>query len=181
MGILSTIDITSSDVDGSVAQVEVFNGTESLGLANVVSTGNYRLNYAANAVGIVNLSARSTDNLGNVGISNIETISIVSGDLPTVTIDSPADGASYTQGDSISLEITANDVDGFVTSVEIFNGDVSLGTATGVGGDQYRYTIDTATAEIASGTLNLSARATDNIGNSGSALLAWISRRSSFR
>ena len=55
-----------------------------------------------------------------------------------------------------------------MTSVEIFNGDVSLGTATGVGGDQYRYTIDTATAEIASGTLNLSARATDNIGNSGS-------------
>ena len=170
-GDIVTIDITSSDADGSVAQVEVFNGTESLGLANVVSTGNYRLNYAANAVGIVNLSARSTDNLGNVGISNIETISIVSGDLPTVTIDSPADDASYTQGDSISLEITANDDDGFVTSVEIFNGEVLLGTALKISGDQYRYTIDTATAEIASGTLNLSARATDNIGNSGSALL----------
>lgn len=92
-------------------------------------------------------------------------------DLPTVTIDSPADGASYTQGDSISLEITANDDDGFVTSVEIFNGATSLGTALKISGDQYRYTIDTATAEIASGTLNLSARATDNIGNSGSALL----------
>ena len=167
-GDIVTIDITSSDVDGSVAQVEVFNGTASLGLANVVSTGNYRLNYAANAVGIVNLSARSTDNLGNVGISNIETISIVSGDLPTVTIDSPADGASYTQGDSIALEITADDADGFVTSVEIFNGDVLLGTALKISGDQYRYTIDTATAEIASGTRTLSARATDNIGNSGS-------------
>jgi hypothetical protein len=170
-GDIVTIDITSSDADGSVAQVEVFNGTASLGLANFVSTGNYRLNYAANAVGIVNLSARSTDNLGNVGISNIETISIVSGDLPTVTIDSPADGASYTQGDLVTLEITANDDDGFVTSVEIFNGDVLLGTALKISGDQYRYTINTATAEIASGTLNLSARATDNIGNSGSALL----------
>lgn len=170
-GDIVTIDITSSDADGSVAQVEVFNGTASLGLANFVSTGNYRLNYAANAVGIVNLSARSTDNLGNVGISNIETISIVSGDLPTVTIDSPADGASYTQGDLVTLEITANDADGFVTSVEIFNGDVLLGTALKISGDQYRYTINTATAEIASGTLNLSARATDNIGNSGSALL----------
>jgi hypothetical protein len=170
-GDIVTIDITSSDADGSVAQVEVFNGTASLGLANVVSTGNYRLDYPANAVGIVNLSARSTDNLGNVGVSNIETILIVSGDLPTVTIDSPADGASYTQGDSISLEITANDDDGFVTSVEIFNGATSLGTALKISGDQYRYTIDTATAEIASGTLNLSARATDNIGNSGSALL----------
>jgi hypothetical protein len=170
-GDIVTIDITSLDADGSVAQVEVFNGTASLGLANVVSTGNYRLNYAANAVGTVNLSARSTDNLGNVGISNIETISIVSGDLPTVSIDSPADGASYTQGDSIALEITADDADGFVTSVEIFNGDVLLGTALKISGDQYRYTIDTATAGIAPGTLNLSARATDNIGNSGSALL----------
>jgi hypothetical protein len=170
-GDIVTIDITSSDADGSVAQVEVFNGTASLGLANVVSTGNYRLDYAANAVGAVNLSARSTDNLGNVGISNIETISIVSGDLPTVSIDSPADGASYTQGDSIALEITADDADGFVTSVEIFNGDVLLGTALKISGDQYRYTIDTATAEIASGTRTLSARATDNIGNSGSALL----------
>ena len=167
-GDIVTIEITSSDADGSVAQVEVFNGTASLGLANVVSPGNYRLNYASNAVGIVNLSARSTDNLGNVGISNIETISVVSGDLPTVTIDSPADGASYTQGDLVTLEITANDADGFVTSVEIFNGDVLLGTALKISGDQYRYTIDTATAEIASGTLTLSARATDNIGNSGS-------------
>jgi hypothetical protein len=171
-GDIVTIDITSSDADGSVAQVEVFNGTASLGLANVVSADNYSFNYAANAVGTVNLSARSTDNLGNVGISNIETISIVSGDLPTVTIGSPADGASYTQGDLIALEITADDDDGFVTAVEIFNGEVLLGTALKISGDQYRYTIDTATAEITSGTLTLSARATDNLGNAG---FAWLS------
>jgi hypothetical protein len=71
-----TIDITSSDADGSVTQVEVFNGNTSLGLAGFVSNRNYRFDYVANGVGIVNLSARSTDNIGNVGVSNVETISV---------------------------------------------------------------------------------------------------------
>jgi len=71
-----TIDITSSDADGSVTQVEVFNGSTSLGLADFVSNGNYRFNYVTSGVGIVNLSARSTDNIGNVAVSNVETISV---------------------------------------------------------------------------------------------------------
>jgi hypothetical protein len=71
-----TIDITSSDEDGSVTQVEVFNGNTLLGLADFVSNGNYRFSFDTSAAGIVNLSARSTDNIGNVGISNTETISV---------------------------------------------------------------------------------------------------------
>ena len=174
-GEVITIDVTADDVDGFVKSVEIFNGDVSLGTASKVSATEYRLNLPTSLtdVGLFQLNARATDDSDNVSITDYITVSVTTGAVPTVTIDSPADGASYTQGDSIALEITADAADdGFVTTVEIFNGDVSLGTATGVGGDQYRYTIDTATAEIASGTLNLSARATDNIGNSGSGIVS---------
>ncbi len=174
-GDIVTIDITSSDVDGSVAQVEVFNGTESLGLANVVSTGNYRLDYAANAVGTVNLSARSTDNLGNVGISNIETISIVSGDLPTVTIDSPSSGTSVTSGKNVEILVTASDPDGQITAVEIYDGALPIGFATPTGNvNEYRFIVPTFNPENPDpdqqrtiGNFNLQARAIDDRNNVG--------------
>ena len=171
-GDIITIDVEVGDLDGFVTSVVIFDGATEIGIASKVNDTKYRLVYGPLVPGTLRLSAVVTDDRGNVATSNVVALAVASNVLPTVTIDSPADGASYTQGDSISLEITANDADGFVTSVEIFNGDVSLGTATGVGGDQYRYTIDTATAEIASGTLNLSARATDNIGNSGSGIVS---------
>ena len=170
-----TVDATDADIDGFITSVEVFNNDALLGLANPTgAAGKYLLSYRTSAadLGNLNLQARAVDNQGNVGYSAVIAYSVVQGAVPEVSIDSPAADASYTQGDSIALEITADAAAGFVTSVEIFNGDVSLGTALKISGDQYRYTIDTATAEIASGTLTLSARATDNLGNAG---FAWLS------
>jgi len=166
------VTVNAFDLGGFITSVEVFNNAVSLGLANLTGAANkYSLNYRTSAadLGNLNLQARAVDNQGNVGYSAILVYSVVQGAVPTVTIDSPADGDRYTQGDSIALEITAFAADGFVTTVEIFNGDVSLGTAVKISGDQYRFTIDTA--EITAGTLNLSARATDNLGNVGFALL----------
>lgn len=136
----------------------------------------YRFNYLFDtAGGPYNVRVTALDNYGNVaGATEEVNVTVIPSNL-TVEIDSPTNPGgdlSYTLGDSIDLEITANDVDAFVTQVEIFNGETSLGIATGVGGDQYRYTIDTATAGIAPGTLNLSARATNNIGNNEDALLS---------
>jgi len=136
----------------------------------------YRFNYIFDtAGGPYNVRVTALDNYGNVaGATEEVNVTVIPSNL-TVEIDSPTNPGgdlSYTLGDSIDLEITANDVDAFVTQVEIFNGETSLGIATGVGGDQYRYTIDTATAGIAPGTLNLSARATNNIGNNEDALLS---------
>jgi len=101
-------------------------------------------------------------------------VSVVTGAVPTVTLDSPVDNplttdvdeTSFTLGDLIDLEITAADLaPGFITKVEILNGADVLGEASLLDGDQFRYRIDTATAGLAVGTYNLSAQATDNSGN----------------
>ena len=162
-GDIVTIEIDASDSDGSISEVKVLNGTTELGMASLVSNGKYSFNYTADAVGRVNLSARATDDLGNAGISNIETIIIVLGDIPTVTITSPAEATSYTAGDVITIDVDADDTDGFVTSVDIFNGDVSLGTASKVSETEYRLNLSTSLTDL--GDLQLNARATDNSGN----------------
>ncbi len=167
-----TIDIDASDQDGTISQVEVFNGAASLGIADFVSAGTYRLNYAANAVGNVNLIAQATDDLGNVGISNIETITIVSGAVPTVGITLP-NGISYTAGAVITIDVSADDADGFVTSVAIYDGATEIGTASKVSDTEYRLNLSTSLADV--GLLELNARATDDSGNVSISDLATVS------
>ena len=163
-GDIVVIDIDASDGDGSISEVKVFNGSTEIGTANIVSNGKYRYNYTANAVGRINLNVQAMDDLGNPAISNIETITIVTGDIPAVGITLPG-GTSYTAGDIITIDVDADDADGSVTSVEIFNGDVSLGTASKVsaGAVDYRFNLQTSLTDL--GDLQLNARATDDSGN----------------
>jgi hypothetical protein len=49
---------------------------------------------------------------------------------PSVSITSPAEAASYTTGDVVSILTNAADADGAVTKVEFFTNDVSIGTDT---------------------------------------------------
>jgi glucose/arabinose dehydrogenase len=51
---------------------------------------------------------------------------------PSVSIAAPADGAAFVSPAELTIEATANDSDGTIASVEIFDGDDSLGSvATG--------------------------------------------------
>ena len=75
---------------------------------------------------------------------------------PTVQITSPSNGATFTEGDNITISATASDSDGSVTSVQFFNGSTSLGTDNSA---PYSISISNASA----GTYNLTAVATDNV------------------
>ena len=173
-GSVIPVEITASDLDGSVAQVEVFNGATSLGLANLVGANSYRFDYVANTVGLVNLQARATDDRGNVGISNLETISVFTGGIPAVTIDSPSAKSTHNYGDVIPFEITAFDLDGSISSVSVSyldNGTPSeLGQALFIGNDQYRFFLDSATLPTA-GTKYISVLAVDDRGNTSTELV----------
>lgn len=46
---------------------------------------------------------------------------------PTVSITSPTNGANFSEGDDVTINADANDVDGSVTQVEFFQGATSLG------------------------------------------------------
>lgn len=76
--------------------------------------------------------------------------------LPTVSITSPASGAGFLTGSSVSIAATAADADGTVSSVEFFVDGVSVGVDNS---SSY-----TATYTAVAGTHSLTARATDNNG-----------------
>jgi endoglucanase len=78
---------------------------------------------------------------------------------PTVNITSPSNGTTFSTGNNITVEASANDSDGTVSKVEFYNGATKLGEDTS---SPYLYTISSA----ASGSYALSAKATDNKGAS---------------
>lgn len=84
---------------------------------------------------------------------------------PTVSITAPADGASFTAGQNITIQATAADGDGSVSQVEFFAGGSSIGID-----NTAPYTVSWS---VASGTTVLTAVATDN--ESASTVSAGVS------
>jgi glucose/arabinose dehydrogenase len=75
---------------------------------------------------------------------------------PTVTIDSPTNGASFALPAIVPITATAQDADGSVTNVDFFDGATALGSDT--------TTPYTVTADFYPGVHLLTAVATDNLG-----------------
>src|SRR6185295_17085544 len=49
---------------------------------------------------------------------------------PTVSVTAPANGATFVQGQNITVSASASDSDGSVTSVQFFDGATPIGTDT---------------------------------------------------
>ncbi|HBM86743.1 MAG TPA: hypothetical protein DD423_08265, partial [Opitutae bacterium] len=159
------IEITAAQTNANISQVEVFDGATSLGIASQISQYKFKLLYVTsiNDLGLHELAAQATDDNGNVGKSEKVYLSVVTGDVPTVSIASPVTGASVELGESVAIEVTASDADGSVVSVVIFDGDTEIAAATKVGDDSYRLNLQASLAYL--GRLELNARATDDRGN----------------
>jgi hypothetical protein len=88
---------TASDPDGTIAQVEFFDGNNSLGLR---TNALYQVNWTNAAAGIHSLTAVATDNLGASTISQPVTVFVYTGlgmltgaeSAPTNSIDLAAEG-----------------------------------------------------------------------------------------
>ncbi|AHJ99786.1 carbohydrate-binding protein [Hymenobacter swuensis] len=76
---------------------------------------------------------------------------------PTVSLTSPANGATFTVPASITINANAADPDGSISKVEFYQGSTLLGTDTS---SPYSYSWTGVTA----GTYSLTAKATDNAG-----------------
>jgi hypothetical protein len=77
------------------------------------------------------------------------------GSAPYVSITSPSDGASFDEGNTITIDVYAADADGSVTLVEFFDGAVKLGEDSNA-----PYSYDWIGATL--GAHSLKAKATDN-------------------
>jgi chitinase len=82
--------------------------------------------------------------------------------MPVVSITSPVNGATVTPGSSVVINATASDAGGSISKVEFLLDGAKVGEDAS---SPYSYTINT----IAAGNHTLSAKATDNSGNTASA------------
>ena len=65
-----------------VTQVEVYNGAVPVGFATLVAPDTYRFDYQASSPGLVKFQVRASDDLGNVGFSDLVEVSVVTGVIP---------------------------------------------------------------------------------------------------
>ena len=141
----------ASDVDGTVARVEFFNGTTKLGED---TTAPYTFTWSGVGVGTYTLTARATDDSGQAVTSAGVRITVAGNTPPTATITSPVDGATFSWKPTMTISATASDPDGRVTTVEFRDGTTVLGQDT-TAPYEYRW------RNVPSGSHTLTVRATD--------------------
>jgi len=74
---------------------------------------------------------------------------------PTVSITSPSNNTTFKEGEAITINVSATDLDGTIALVEFYDGETKLGEDTTA---PYRYTWSNASV----GAHQISAKATDN-------------------
>lgn len=151
-----TIEVSATDIDGTVSKVEFYNGAVKIGED---LTGPYSFVWTAVPEGTYSITATATDNVGGVKVSAPITIVVnnISNIPPVVSITSPADGAIFDAGDDITFTANASDADGTIAKVEFYEGNVKLGEVlTG----PYVFTW----VNVPLGNYSITAKAFDNFG-----------------
>jgi uncharacterized protein (DUF2141 family) len=146
---------SASDPDGTVTNVQFFQGTDSLGN---VSTSPFAVSVTNLQAGDYSFSAIATDN-GGLTATNSITVHVQSppNQIPIVTITNPVDGVVLTAPASFQLAAAASDPDGTVTNVQFFQGTASLGNAVA---SPFVVSVN----NLQAGDYSFSAVATDNGG-----------------
>ena len=160
-GVAITLAATASDADGSVAKVEFFDGTTSLGED---ATSPYSVAWTPTTTGAHSITARATDNAGLAATSAAAVVTVnppagADAQAPVATLTAPAAFASGLAG-TLTLSATATDNVG-VTGIEIQVDGSQIG-ATGTSGS-HSVTVDSTA--YASGQHVVRARARDAAGN----------------
>src|SRR5262249_51873533 len=116
------IQAAATDADGSVTNVQFFDGTVLL--TNVASTP-YELS-AQLAIGSHVLTAVATDNLGTSTTSTPVTVNVTANLPLSVTITNPVDGGTFIAPTTVTIQATVASASANVTNVQFFDGGFSL-------------------------------------------------------
>ena len=149
------ITVNASDSDGTISQVQLYQGATLLGTATAAGAGVYTYTWNNVAAGTYTLTAKATDNSSAV---NTAIVNVISNSSPVVSITNPVNNHTFAAGSNLPIAINATDSDGTVSQVQVFQGATLLGSATSAGGGVYNYTW----SSVPAGSYSLTAKATDN-------------------
>lgn len=128
-GTAITINATASDSDGTITKVEFFRDAVLIGSD---TTAPYSVVWNGATAGTYTLTAKAYNNDAAVttSASRSVTVSAAANQAPAVALTSPANGAAFTTGATITISATANDSDGTIAKVEFFRDAVLIGSDT---------------------------------------------------
>jgi hypothetical protein len=137
LGSSVTFTCTAADVDGTVASVEFFVNSVSIGNGTLAS-GTYSKTYSVptNVNGTYTITAKATDNLGLVGSAATATMNVIANTPPTVALTNPTSSQLISAPTVITLTATASDIDGidsvnfYINNLFVGAGSMTAGTAT---------------------------------------------------
>ena len=152
---LVAITATASDTDGTVTMVDFYAGATLIGSD---ATPPYSLSWNNVPAGTYSLTAVARDNDGSTTTSAARSIAVnPPNQAPTVSLTSPANGATFTAPATITVTATASDPDGTVATVEFYAGTTLIGTSAT---SPYSVTWNS----VPTGSYSLTAVAQDNAG-----------------
>ncbi|QHT67859.1 T9SS type A sorting domain-containing protein [Rhodocytophaga rosea] len=149
------IEATATAPNTSISKVEFYNGATKLGES---LSSPYTFTWPNPPAGNYTLTARAIDDMGAIAYSSSVEITVkLPNQAPNVSIHSPLSGTNFITPAVITIEATADDIDGTVSKVEFFEGTTLLGEDTdGSNGWTYNWTNATI------GLYTLIAKVTDN-------------------
>ena len=123
------LSATASDPDGAIATVEFFANGQSIGTD---TESPYEATWNNVAEGSYSLTAVATDDGGADTTSEtaMVTVNATPNQPPTVSITSPANGASFTDPATITIDGTAADGDGTIARVDFYRDAQLIGSDT---------------------------------------------------
>jgi RHS repeat-associated protein len=141
----------ASSTGSTITSVAFYQGTTLIG---TVTAAPYSMNWFNVPAGSYSLTAKATDALGMVSTSAATLVTVITDQLPVVSILTPGNGQSITAPGSFTFTSSATSSTSTITSVSYYNGATLIGTATAA---PYSFTW----SNVALGTYSITAQATD--------------------
>ena len=161
-----TISASASDPENRMASVDFYAGS-TLVLRD--TTAPYSASWSPSAAGTYSLTAVAHDADGGSSTSSAVSVTVntATNKAPTVSLTSPAAGASFTAPATVTLSATASDPENQLARVEFYAGSTRVATDTSA---PYSF----SWTNVAAGTYSITARAFDAAGASATSAAVSI-------
>ncbi len=144
----------ASEADGTISKVAYYNGPTLIG---TVTNSPYRFMWINVPSGTYSLTAKATDSTGATANSSVVSVTVNATVVPTVSLMSPVNNASYTTPANLILTADASETGGTIVKVDFYYNGSYFGTSFS---SPYRL----IWINVPSGIYSFTAIATDSFG-----------------